>query len=115
MLFGEFISAQISKTVKWTSSINIVSAHESIVSFTASIEESWTLYSTKLPEDGPIPTSVKWEKLEGATLKGDLTPSRPAHEEVDMVFHLKLGWWANNVTLSQTLTIQPDTNVFIEG
>ena len=86
-------SAQILNPVTWTTSVEMTSNTEGVVNYTASIEEGWHLYSTSLPDGGPNPTSVTYDLLEGVELVGELTPSRPAPETIDMVFHLKLGWW----------------------
>lgn len=94
-------SAQILNPINWTTSIEMTSETKGVIKFAATIEDGWHLYSTTLPEDGPNPTTVTYDKLEGVELVGDLTPSRPAPETVDVVFNLKLGWWTDNVTLSQ--------------
>ena len=39
--------------------------------------------------------------MEGAVLVGDVKPSRPAPETVDMIFHLKLAWWDSDVSFEQ--------------
>lgn len=94
-------SAQILNPINWTTSIEMTSETKGVIKFAATIEDGWHLYSTTLPDDGPNPTTVTYDKLEGVELVGDLTPSRPAPETVDVVFNLKLGWWTDNVTLSQ--------------
>lgn len=107
--------SQILTPVKWENRIKLINDNEAVVTFKATIDDGWHLYSTQLPEDGPIPTTVKWETLTGATLDGQLTPSRPPHEEVDMIFHLKLGWWEKNVTLTQKLKITDPKSYSISG
>lgn len=107
--------AQIVNPIKWEKSIKILNDTEGVITFTASMEKGWHIYSTQLPEDGPVPTSVKWETLDGVTLDGALTPSRPAHEEIDMTFHLKLGWWEDNVTFTQRFNITTPNSYKITG
>lgn len=108
-------AAQILTPVKWENRIQLTNDNEAIVTFKATIDDGWHLYSTQLPEDGPIPTTVKWETMTGAALDGQLIQSRPPHEEVDMIFHLKLGWWEKSVTLSQKLKITDPESYNISG
>ncbi|MDD2960598.1 MAG: cytochrome c biogenesis protein CcdA [Muribaculaceae bacterium] len=105
ILSCSFIYAQILTPIKWKSNFKTISETEAVATFSATIDEGWHLYATDLPEDGPVPTTINWEKLNGVKLSGAFTPSRPPHEEVDMVFHLKLGWWEKNVTFTQKFKI----------
>lgn len=99
------LSAQMLNPITWANSIEMTSDTEGVIKFTATIEPGWHLYSTSLPEGGPNPTAVTYDTLQGVELTGDLTPSRPAPETVDMVFHLKLGWWTDDVTLTQAFRL----------
>lgn len=108
--------AQIVTPITWTSSIEMKSPTEGTLKFAAAIEPGWHLYSTVIPDGGPNPTTVTYDKLEGVELVGDLTPSRPAPETVDMVFNLKLGWWTDEVTLSQDFRLTNNDDAYtIEG
>ncbi|MDE6546054.1 MAG: hypothetical protein K2L63_08145, partial [Paramuribaculum sp.] len=108
--------AQIVTPITWTSSIEMKSPKEGTLKFAATIEPGWHLYSTVIPDGGPNPTAVTYDKLEGVELVGDLIPSRPAPETVDMVFNLKLGWWTDEVTLSQDFRITDANDAYtIEG
>ena len=40
---------------------------------------------------------------------GELTPSRPAHEEMDVVMSMKLGWWEKDITLVQKFDVTGDS------
>ena len=75
-------SSQIVDPVKWTFSQNKVSGDEFEINFTAKIDKGWHLYSTDLPEGGPIKTSFYFEGLENAELVGKPTPSKEAVEKV---------------------------------
>lgn len=97
--------AQIRKPAKWSFAFEKISETEGVVKMNAQIDKGWHLYSTKLPDGGPIPTTVNWEELKNVELIGELVPNKPPHEEIDMVYHLKLGWWTDNVVLSQKVKI----------
>lgn len=99
------LNAEIINPVKWDKSIKMTSDKSGVITFSATISDGWHIYSMNLPKDGPVPLSVKWDNLSGVKLVGDLTPSRPPHEEVDMVLHLKLGWWTKDISLTQNFTL----------
>lgn len=98
------LSAQIKEPVKWQHSLKMTGDNEAVVTFSATIDNGWHLYSTKLPDGGPLPTSIEWD-LKGAELVGDIVPSVEPKVDVDMIFHIKLGWWEKAVSLSQKLKI----------
>lgn len=98
-------SAQIAEPIKWKTGVEKISDTEGVITFAATIEPGWHLYGVQLPDGGPRPTVIKYDRLEGVELVGDLTPSKAPVEKVDMVFHLKLNWWENDVTLSQRFRI----------
>lgn len=98
------LSAQIKEPVKWQHSLKMTGDNEAVVTFSATIDNGWHLYSTNLPDGGPLPTSIEWD-LNGAELVGDIVPSVEPKVDVDMIFHIKLGWWEKMVSLSQKLKI----------
>lgn len=115
MILASTSFAEILTPIKWTSDFKKINSKTAVINFNATIESGWHLYSTQLPEDGPVPTSIKWTKLDGVKLSGSITPSRPPHEEIDMLFHLKLGWWERNITLSQKIELTDTASYKIEG
>ena len=98
------LSAQIKEPVKWQHGLKMTGDNEAVVTFSATIDNGWHLYSTNLPDGGPLPTSIEWD-LNGAELVGDIVPSVEPKVDVDMIFHIKLGWWEKTVSLSQKLKI----------
>lgn len=107
--------AQILTPVKWVDKFTINDDKTAQVSFTATIDKGWHLYATDLPDDGPIPTSVVWDKLVGLEPVGDIITSRTAHREVDMIFHLELGWWTDSITLTQKFKVTENNNISASG
>lgn len=87
----------------------MTSDREGVMKFNATIEDGWHLYSTDLPDGGPMATKATYDILEGVELVGDLTPSRSAQETIDLVFNLKLGWWTNDITLTQPFRLTADS------
>ncbi len=97
---------QILNPVKWTTDITVDDNGNGTMSFSATIDAGWHLYSMDIPDGGPVATEFNWEKTEGVDLIGKTTPNRPPHEEIDAVFEMKLGWWENNVTLTQKFKVK---------
>ena len=118
LLMSIYISAmgQILNPVKWTISISVEGDGTGVMTFAAAINEGWHLYSMDIPEGGPVATSLNWDKLEGVELEGEPMPDRKPNEVVDEVFDLRLGWWENNVTISQRFRVNDiDAGYDIEG
>lgn len=107
------IQAQILKPVTWSSSVEMNDERNGRLIFKASIDEGWHLYGIDLPDGGPNPTTFTFDKVEGMTLKGDITPSRKPHEQVDMVFHLKLNWWEDKVDFYQDFTLNEPNGAYL--
>lgn len=118
LFLAAFLSswAQMLTPVKWTTSVSVDDGGTGVVTFAAAIDEGWHLYSMDIPDGGPVATSINWEKTEGVEMEGEPVPDRPPHEEVDKVFDLKLGWWENNVTITQRFKVKDmDAGYCLEG
>lgn len=109
------VSAQIVTPVKWSVDSRMTSDTEGEIVFKAMIEEGWHLYGLTLPDGGPKPTSVTYDRLEGVELVGDLTPSVAPVERVDMVFHLKLSWWEGDVSFVQKFRLTGSKGYAVDG
>lgn len=103
------VQAQIVSPITWTAEAKMNSADEGDVILSAKVEDGWHLYGLKLPDGGPRPTEFDFSGSHGVEFLGEPVSSRPAHEQVDMVFHLKLSWWAGDVAFRQSFRItDPD-------
>lgn len=107
------VHAQILKPVTWNSSVEMNDERNGRLIFKASIDEGWHLYGIDIPDGGPNPTTFTFDKVEGMTLNGDITPSRKPHEQVDMVFHLKLNWWEDKVDFYQDFTLNEPNGAYL--
>ena len=105
----------IKTPITWDNSFEMVSDTEAVASFTATIDNGWHLYSTQLPEGGPSPTVVVWDKISGLEPTGDLTPDHAPIEKVDEMFELTLSWWEQKVTLTQHFKVTDPSTVHLEG
>lgn len=82
------LSAQMLNPLTWNVRLESNGGSDAELVVEAKIERGWHLYDIKLPKDGPVPTSIVWDKdrLRNVEIVGDLTPSRKAEENVDMFF-----------------------------
>ena len=70
LLFSLFSAAQIHNPVKWSFSTTNISDTETELVITANIEKGWHLYSQFLADNGPVPTTFKFDKSVDFTLIG---------------------------------------------
>ncbi len=61
LIATSLLKAQILEPVKWSFSSNRLSATEKELIFTATIEDTWSLYGMDIPPGGPIPTEFEFE------------------------------------------------------
>lgn len=108
------LSAQILEPIKWSITEHKISESSLEVRFKATIEEGWHLYSTVLPEDGPLATEVNYITLEGVKPVGELVADVKATEEYVELFSMVLGIFEGEVTFSQKFNLL-SPNYKIEG
>ena len=101
--------AQMEMPVKFTASQKQNSPEEVVVSFKASIDKGWHVYSTGLPADGPTSAELVTEVAEGAQPVGKLTHIGKEISEDDPIFGMKLRFFENNVTFQQKYKITGKT------
>lgn len=82
-----------------------VKGNEATLTFTATIDEGWHLYSTDLPEDGPTSATIAIDEIKGAELVGKLTPVTKPIEVFDPMFEMQLKYFENTATFVQKFKI----------
>lgn len=80
------LSGQIFQPVKWSFGMDKISDKEYKLKFTAKVDQGWTVYSQYTSEDGPVPTSVNYESMDGIELIGKATESGAKKEGMDAYF-----------------------------
>ena len=106
--------AQIQDPVQFKTEWKKISDTEAQIVFTGTIDEGWHVYSTDLPEGGPISATFNTDKMEGIELDGKLMPEGKEIEAYDKVFEMNLRYFENKATFVQKLKITAAT-YFIEG
>lgn len=98
-------SAQILEPIRWKIDLKQVTSNEYELAFQASIDQGWHLYDMKLPEGGPIPTSIKFETANGLSFLGSVESNKKPITKKDAIFDLMLSWYADQVTFVQKLKV----------
>ena len=102
--------AQASDPVVWTAHLDMHDDVSGTVVFNAVIEPGWHMYGLTMPEDGPIATSFSFTNAQGLTF-GQVVPSRQPNVGVDMIFHLRLDYWENEVSFMIPFTVADNASV----
>ncbi len=109
------VKGEIVRPVQWSSSITMTSATEGYVEFDANISKGWHMYALQLPEGGPRPTTFVFTTVEGAEFTDEITATKAPIEKVDIIFHLKLGWWDSDVSFRRNFRLTDKGGCKIEG
>ncbi len=97
--------SQILEPVKWTTSIEKISASEFLLIAEASIEKGWHLYSQNVPEDGPIPTTFTFDDSNNNFEIIGNTSEGKGHTIDDPVFNMQIKFFENKAVFNQKIKI----------
>lgn len=119
IIFGIFLTvlsgyAQMINPIKWTFSFD-QNGNELELLFKANIENGWHLYDVKLPEGGPIATSINFKDSSLFEFIGDIKSNPEAEEHYDETFQMKLRYFSKEVLISQKIKLKSDAPVEIAG
>lgn len=86
LTIGFTASGQVLNPVKWTFEIEKIAGDDYKLKYIAKVDKGWTVYSQYTSDDGPVPTSVNYEAMEGIQLIGKASESGSKKEGVDAYF-----------------------------
>ncbi len=84
------LNGQVLNPVKWTFESFDLGNDEYELVYKASMEKDWTVYSQFTSDDGPVPTYIEYENLNGATLVGKSTEEGNRKEGIDKLFEVNV-------------------------
>lgn len=108
------VFAQIQEPVKFKTEWITISDTEAEIVFTGEVEEGWHIYSTDLPEGGPISATFNVDKIEGAEVVGKLMPRGTEIDKMDPIFQMQVRYFAGTATFVQKIKIV-DENYNVTG
>ena len=109
------MSSQVIKPVKWKFSVNRIDEKQVEVIADATIDAPWHLYSTKIPEGGPIPTSINLEPSSIYKIVGKLTEQPEAVMNFDELFQMQVGYFSKSVRITQVVEASGNQGFKIKG
>ncbi len=106
--------AQILEPVKWSLSSKRINDTIAELSFKATIDKGWHIYSQSVPPDGPMPSKFTFTKNKDYQLVGKVQEPKPK-EENDPVFEMIVKYFDNSVTFKQKVKILSNKPIIIKG
>ena len=100
------VLAQIQEPVKFKTEWKSVSADEVEIVFTGKMEKGWHVYSTDLPEGGPISATFNTDKIEGAEVVGKLKPAGKEIDKMDPIFGMQVRFFEGTATFVQKIKLK---------
>ncbi|MHC1702753.1 MAG: protein-disulfide reductase DsbD family protein [Tenuifilaceae bacterium] len=110
-----FVHAQVEDPISWNFKATKVDGKKYEITIIASIEDGWHLYSTILPEGGPIPTTFTFKQTTDFKLDGKIKEITKSTKEHDEIFDLDLSYFAKEATFSQIVELTNVESTNIEG
>lgn len=110
---SSFLIAQESP-VHFKNSTKKISDCEYDLQFTASVDDTWHIYSLKPVKDGPNPTSFTFTPSSDYELVGKPTESKPV-KEFDKVFEVNVQYFVKTATFTQRIKLKSDKKITIKG
>ncbi|MGB0273626.1 MAG: cytochrome c biogenesis protein CcdA [Flavobacteriaceae bacterium] len=102
LLVAQSLWAQ--NTVQWSAQARQTDTQTFDVVLSATIAENWKLYSTDLPEGGPLPTVFKWENASPVGVIQGTTPKTG----FDPIFQMELSYFTEGAMLVQAVETSAD-------
>ncbi|HKK80946.1 MAG TPA: cytochrome c biogenesis protein CcdA [Prolixibacteraceae bacterium] len=115
LFISQFAVGQLKNPVSWSFDHKKVSENTFELYFDATIEDGWHLYSNKIPEGGPIATSVQFEGEPDVQIVKEFTPTREATKVFDPTFNMDLEYFGNEVRFMMKIEADPEVVSGLSG
>jgi len=118
LIFGSCVMAfgQLISPVKWSLEQKPAGNNEIELTFKATIESGWHLYSTNLPEGGPIKTTFTFtaDSLNYVVVDGITSKTTPTKEH-DKIFNMDLEFFSNEALFVQKIKVLSNQSFSLKG
>ncbi len=117
-LFLLFLLTQVfsQNVINWKFSLQDKGNGEIEIVADAIIQQGWHMYDSKIPDNGPYPTSLNFDEIKGAEAVGDFhAVGKEATVKYDPVFQMNIGTFDNSAKFVQRLKVTDKANFSITG
>ena len=102
--------------ISWNFSIEDAGKGEVDIVAKATVDQGWYMYDTDIPDGGPNPTMIEFDKISGGELVGKFKASdKKAIVKFDEIFQMEIGSFTNSVTFKQRVRITDKANFSAVG
>lgn len=108
------VTGQMYDPVSWTVEQKSTGKNTADIIVKAKIDKGWHLYGLNIPDGGPRPTKVAFEKLENAKKEGALQARSKLTESYDSNFDMDLSWYDNEAIFVQKISFADPDAVYAE-
>jgi thiol:disulfide interchange protein DsbD len=116
LLAVSIIGLHAQEPTEWSFSLVDKGNGEVELTATVSIEPTWHVFDIKVPDGGPLPTTVTIEKLKGATKVGGLkTINSKRLTKYDDIFKMEYGYYEGKATFAQRFKVTDKAAFVLEG
>ena len=102
LFFSNNIIAQINP-VSWDYAAKKINDDEFEVTFTATIDKGWNIYSQHTDPSGPVPTSINFEENANLEIIGETVETGKKKEAFDELFGVKVIKFGGEVVFTQKI------------
>ncbi len=114
LLLPGLTGAQILNPVKWTSRVEQHNEKEATLYIQPVMEKGWHIYGQTLPDEGPIPTEIIFERTTDYDLIGRLTETG-AKKEMDPIWGFEVTYLSDGAFFSQKIKIRNPAPFWIKA
>jgi len=115
LFFSVLAFSQIEDPIKWSYKAEPAEAGFYNLKFTATIEDTWHLYSQNIPDGGPIATSFHFAENKGFDFVGKTKELSKALVKFDQTFAMKLTTFSKEAIFVQKIKVKSKDLSAIKG
>jgi len=109
------LHAQVQDPVKWNYTASKNSDKEYTVTISASLSPAWHIYSMNTPANGPVPTSISFNKNPLVLLNGSIKENGKLKSEHDEIFGVDVKYYAEKVEFVQAVKLKSPVKTNVSG
>lgn len=116
LLFLAALPVAAQSPISWKFSLEDAGSGEVALIAKATVEQGWYMYDTQIPEGGPTPTQIEFDRVEGAEAVGKFQ-ARGVKPSVkyDDIFEMEIGSFTGTVEFVQRLKVKDKKQFIAEG